>query len=223
MIFINKSSEPQELAAYKEKMENVGYVLRYEDLQNPEKETVLKSLIAEQGGLCAYCMCRIPEKENGKGAYIEHIVPKSKNRNLDLEYRNMLAVCSGNRSMKNNRDKSCDASRGDKDLTLNPCKADTLANIYYSNDGSIHSSNSKEEEELNDVLHLNSARDLVHLRRSALDALFQYIEKENIVSNKKKYEEQLKKIEDEKIEKMQYAGILIWWLKSEINKLARIV
>ena len=48
--------------------------------KNGEMETVydvvLEHLIREQGGLCAYCMRRIPERRGNPPVTIEHIDPQ---------------------------------------------------------------------------------------------------------------------------------------------------
>lgn len=68
----------------------------YSNLSGKPKEAVQVSLLEEQGCLCAYCMRRI-SLEN---VQIEHYLPQhpqSENYDpaLTIDYRNMLAVCSG--------------------------------------------------------------------------------------------------------------------------------
>ena len=83
MIKINKGIEPVELTKYKQQPN-----ASYRDMHGaPSGKSnsdgtpidvytiVLNRLIQEQGCICAYCMCRIPEK--GKKATIEHIDPQS--------------------------------------------------------------------------------------------------------------------------------------------------
>ena len=91
----------------------------------------------EQGHLCAYCMRSIPDRrvpeEEQKDIHpvtIEHWLPRNYSKNADasrgLDYKNLLAVCSGNRRMHPNRRRNgkltCDAKRKDsyEQLTLNP-------------------------------------------------------------------------------------------------------
>ncbi len=210
MIPISKKSEPAELIQLRRKVEKTGRPAVYEDLQNPEKVKVLKKLIKEQGGICAYCMCRISAEKNG-GATIEHIVPRSRNPKLGLDYKNMVAVCPGNREASDEKDKSCDASRGNKDMLLNPCEKDTLRRIYYSNSGRIYSTDGNEQQDLDDALHLNSARDLVRRRKSALDGMLKVIDK-NHSGDKEYYNRVLEDFQSEGTEKPPFVGILIWWL-----------
>lgn len=216
MVPISKWKEPVELIQVRKKVEKTGRIPVYEDLQNPEKNKVLEKLIMEQGGLCAYCMCRIPENKQ-KQAFIEHIVPRSKKPELGLSYKNMIAVCSGNRASNNEESKSCDASRGNKDMVLNPCKRDTLVRIYYTNSGQIHSTDEAEEQNINDVLHLNSARDLVRLRKAALNGMQMDIDKKN-KKGKLFYTQMLDSFQSEGKDKPPYVGILIWWLRKQLDK-----
>ena len=50
-------------------------------------------LINEQNGLCAYCQQDI-SKDNSSIASIEHVVPKSINKELSTNYFNLVAVCN---------------------------------------------------------------------------------------------------------------------------------
>ena len=54
MIEIKKGTEPKELLEYR-KQEFASYA----DMKGDVKEKVMKSLLSEQGHLCAYCMSRI--------------------------------------------------------------------------------------------------------------------------------------------------------------------
>ena len=77
----------------------------YRCLQNPEKASLHKTLVSEQGGLCAYTMRRITTNSS----HIEHIKPESLcreddkkigGRGSDLDYKNMVA-CSPKEGMIN--------------------------------------------------------------------------------------------------------------------------
>ena len=97
MIKINKCIEPVELTKYKQQPN-----ASYRDMHGaPSGKSnsdgtpidvytiVLNRLIQEQGCICAYCMCRIPEK--GKKATIEHIDPQSAtSEEKALDYRTCL-------------------------------------------------------------------------------------------------------------------------------------
>ena len=51
MIEIKKGTEPKELLEYRKKE-----FASYADMKGDVKEKVMKSLLSEQGHLCAYCM-----------------------------------------------------------------------------------------------------------------------------------------------------------------------
>lgn len=57
-----------------------------------QRKAILEVLIAEQNGLCVYCLQKITPKD----ATIEHLICQSHNQALDLEYLNLFAVCKGN-------------------------------------------------------------------------------------------------------------------------------
>lgn len=93
MIEIKKGKEPPELLAYRKKK-----YAAYDNMPREVHEAVLESLMKEQGYLCAYCMCKIPQTGKMPSATIEHWEPQSKtSEDKALDYRNMLAVCNGNR------------------------------------------------------------------------------------------------------------------------------
>ncbi len=64
------------------------------------RNTLKKSLIEEQGGICCYCMRHI----NNNMAHIEHFWPKGVDKflHLDLEYVNLFASCEGKKLLDSN-------------------------------------------------------------------------------------------------------------------------
>ena len=67
MIKIVKGDEPEELKRLRETAENQGLNPKeaYELLNADRrlKKKIKRALVKEQGGLCAYCMCRIPRDD----------------------------------------------------------------------------------------------------------------------------------------------------------------
>ena len=128
MIPIIKGNEPKALTEAKRDIQNTPDAsFDYSSLRGEHKRKVLEALIAEQGHLCAYCMCRIGTNDNP--ATIEHITPQHPatscfDRDLSLSYKNMLAVCDGRSGA------TCDKRRGNEPLTVNPLKPETLAIIH---------------------------------------------------------------------------------------------
>ena len=177
---------------------------------------VLRNLLEEQGHLCAYCMCRIPDK-SGR-ARIEHIIPQSKEPNKALDYRNMLAVCYGNDNAVSYDFKTCDARRGNRDMSINPLDERTLSSIGYKNDGKIYSQNDEVDRELNDLLNLNcQARLLPMSRKQALDAMIDFVYKrKGNGSIKALCNRLLSKYQQYETYKEPYVGILIYWLRRHV-------
>ena len=100
MIRIKKGREPGKLLWYRQQDG-----ASYEQMDKEVREELIDQLLREQGHLCAYCMSKIPESRNlpsGVPAVtIEHWLPRNPDDKLDigqgLDYKNMFAVCSGNR------------------------------------------------------------------------------------------------------------------------------
>jgi len=96
---IRKSQAPKSLSAYKR---TPG--ADYEGLGRlPAKSHVKESLLDEQGHLCCYCMRRI-RLANMK---VEHWRSQKSDPDLQLDYGNMLAACSGNQGGAPERE-TCD-------------------------------------------------------------------------------------------------------------------
>lgn len=220
MIKINKGTEPVELTKYKQQRG-----ASYRDMHgSPSGKSnsdgtpidvytiVLNRLIQDQGYICAYCMCRIPEK--GKKATIEHIDPQSAtSEEKALDYRNMLAVCSGNRDARNDKEKSCDAHRKNAPLIVNPLKPDTLSSIKYLSNGEITASDDAIKKDLCDTLNLNcSERRIPENRKAALTAYLRvFVAKHPTGDIKESCRRELEKYQQES-PKMPYIGIILDWL-----------
>jgi uncharacterized protein (TIGR02646 family) len=178
MIEIKKGREPDKLLRYRQQDD-----ASYEQMDKEVKEELLEKLLEEQGHICAYCMRRIPEKRalpNGvPPVTIEHWYPRNPESKEDigqgLNYRNMFAVCSGNRGCGNKEGMTCDARRGNEPIKVNPCNADTLRGITYTSSGRIQSSDPEIDEDLNERLNLNSESiSLSENRKQVLQALIAY-------------------------------------------------
>lgn len=243
MIFIKKSSAPSELEALKKEAEKLGLSDKegYDMLVNPLKDQVREALICEQGHLCAYCMRSIPDErilekdEDLSDVYIEHWQARSAERtnmeNKGLDYRNMLAVCSGNEKApeatgkRKKRFFTCDKKRGSKPLKINPLDGATLETLYYLSDGTIKSTDKDIEDDLNVKLNLNCDTEAVTLpknRKAVLDVVQEDImsREGDILDN---CIEQLHIWESENDPKTPYSGIAIWWLREQIRVLSETI
>ena len=226
MIQIQKSREPRVLTEYRQLpyasyQDMHGAPAGKANLDASPKDVytvVLNSLIQEQGCICAYCMRRIPESDAALTvkASIEHISPQSIAPDKALDYRNMLAVCSGNRDAESNLHKTCDAHRGNTPLYVNPLKPDTLATIQYKHDGTIYSTDLRVQHDLNDTLNLNSdcdKRRLKENRKRTLQAFLYHIKKKYPTGSIQTYcKRELERLQNEAV-KTEYVGILLYWLE----------
>lgn len=224
MIVIKKNKEPQELTQYRKipyaSYENMhGAKLDPEQSEQDVYHIVLDSLLREQGYLCAYCMCRITQKSNPP-CTIEHIIAQSDPNGDPLSYKNMVAVCSGNRNANKNADKTCDARRGNKKLHVNPLDESTIREIEYRSTGIICSQNPEIDADLNDRLNLNCiSLSLPETRKRVLDVLKRNMAKKGLkddLSFQIYCKKQLQHYETQE-KKEPYVGILIWWLKKHIK------
>lgn len=200
----------------------------FNKLKGSLKIKVRKSLVEEQGGLCTYCMCKIP-RPNVDSAIppiiIEHFIPRDPIDGRDvkqgLDYTNLFAVCNGNQSSHGKHkyeDLTCDAHRKNIEFKkLNPCKPATLSSIYYTLDGQISARDKDARFDLVNTLNLNCpSSPLVAERKSALDSLI--TELGEIPENELlAYSRQVLNIFlSETTSKTPYVGILIWYLQSII-------
>lgn len=224
MIEIKKGKIPNALVRYRKTTDATYDNMHGAKLDNSGKDVysiVLESLMKEQGYLCAYCMCRIPQRKYNPSATIEHIETQSiSDEATKLDYNNMLAVCSGNRN-GNNEVKTCDAKRGTlpvnkQKMLLNPLDAKTLKTIQYHSDGTIFSDDKEVDDNLNKTLNLNGRETgLVECRKQALISLQGFINKKYQGKTVKNdyFKSLLTKYQDEEGKKTPYVGILINWLQ----------
>lgn len=221
MIEIKKSREPAKLLRYRQQ---IG--ASYEQMDKEVKDELLEKLIREQGHICAYCMRRIPERKHLATGVppvtIEHWFPRNPENKEDigqgLNYRNMFAVCSGNRSCGSREGMTCDARRGNEPIKVNPCDASTLHGITYTSSGRIQSFDPVIDEDINERLNLNcEGISLPENRKQVLQALLDDVRKHHGTGDISLYcrrkLEQLRSAEDYK---MPYVGIMIWWLEKHV-------
>lgn len=236
MIEIKKMSTPPDLAQLQRDAVSQGLTAdqAYDTLRNPLKQDVINLLLKEQGYICAYCMRKIPDERKGiPHVKIEHWHARNGEHGETcgpygaLEYSNFLAVCSGNQNdcSKSKEEKlTCDASRGNKKLIVNPLKPETLSTIYYTEDGLITASDSDINKDLTITLNLNCMRDSVQLpmeRKKALDAIEAEVnaEIESGISMLESCTHLYQRLLNINGKKPPYIGILLWWLKDCIDKL----
>lgn len=166
MIHIRKGNEPACLKKYKSSD-------KFDDLTTDDKKELRKSLLLEQGYLCAYCMKRITKDSDIK---IEHY--EARNDENQLKYSNLLAVCKGNEGQPYKK-QTCDTRKGDGYLYVNPQDKFHIERITYDLNGTIKSYDDKINSDLNNTLNLNYEYGyLKSNRKVVLDALRNKISKE---------------------------------------------
>lgn len=132
-----------------------------------------------RGGICAYCMSRIEDANalestrDERAAHVEHLLPQSRcSHGEDIDYHNMVAVCSGERG-EGKKALCCDRARGHQELTVNPTRPETLRSIRYRANGRVYSEDPDIDKDLNAVLNLNGEETGLPMnRKAAVDRLF---------------------------------------------------
>ena len=166
MKAIKKGNEPPSLTQHRCKT--------FSDYDNYlDKDGLRKNLVAEQGGICAYCLQRIrPDESHMK---IEHWHCQAKYSTEQLDYSNMLGVCLGNKG-KPERNQHCDTKKDDSDIQLNPAnplhKVEEL--IQFLGNGRVKSPDPKIDYEINHILNLNEGS-LVTNRAGVLDSFIKML------------------------------------------------
>ena len=137
----------------------------YDNYQS--KQDLRESLVAEQRGVCCYCMTRLVA--DPIAMKIEHWQSKTRLRGRQLDYSNLLGACLGGEG-KPPKKQHCDTRKGDLDLSRNPADPahDVERVIQYDSDGTIRSTDPKFDSEINDILNLNHAPWLKDNRKAAL-------------------------------------------------------
>lgn len=227
MIPITKKAEPDGLAELRRKAAEQGLSpeAAYKTLHNPLKKRVRDSLVEEQGGLCAYCMCKIPRSDAGDQTpiNIEHYISRNPVDGMDvgqgLDYRNFFAVCHGNRGKHGTRrecDLTCDAHRGNTKLRkVNPLAPSTLASICYDMKGNIDATDPDVRFDLVQTLDLNcpSAPQPAE-RKAVLDTLLNDLNNIPQEMLESYCTQVLSNYLSESNPKTPYVGVLIWYLQS---------
>ena len=223
MILIKKNPEPR---AWLEYRSTPG--VDYQSI--PE---LVDSLLEEQGYICAYCMRRIPRKDrlykrDGKTFVntnedhrIEHMQSRENHDDKKLDYSNMVICCPGHIGNEDH----CDRLKGSKDISFSPLDSHFIATLSYKVDGEIVSSEDKYNNELNDVLNLNTPI-LKENRKNAWEAV-----KKELIALKgekpwnkailskyiKKYSYKTEK--GGKLKLTPYCGVVLFFLQKKLKQL----
>ena len=219
MLPIKKGPAPQELINATRRIEGTpNATLSWRNITSPEREATLQALLDEQGHLCAYCTDKI-KMDN---AHVEHIIPQSEAAGADdphsVDYGNLLAVCDGFAGCAGGQ--TCDRSRGDTPLTVNPLKPETLESIRYLRDGRILSDDSAVNQDLDRTLNLNQPL-LVRNRGAVLGVLFEKLERTSARGGNRRVVSFCRSYVDEHLKNPQarnpYDGAIIYFMKKRLR------
>ncbi len=207
MIKINKGIAPREWADY----------CRTPGVQYQAVPELRDALYKAQGYICAYCMRRIPVRDNNSNEdhRIDHIKCRKKHPADELHYSNMVICCPG----AINGDPHCDKKKRDNDVTFDLFSDQFIQTLSYStNTGEIKSTNSTWNDEINRFLNLNNSL-LKANRRKVIASIIEVFGERKW--KKREVKEQLKSWEnlDEDGKYKPYCGVAIWFLKKTLPRL----
>ncbi|MCM1140059.1 MAG: hypothetical protein NC453_15945 [Muribaculum sp.] len=179
------------------------------------------SLLKDQGYICAYCMRRIPVKDNGtnESSRIEHIKPQSViPQEETMGYGNMVICCPGASVSTDNDLTHCDRHKGETQMSLSPLDKNFIDTLSYGNDGAIKSSSNQWDSELNTILNLN----LDILKRNRKKVLEDLI---RTLKSKGWDKTNLEKIymafstKDKEGKRKEYCGIVLWYVAKKLRQM----
>jgi uncharacterized protein (TIGR02646 family) len=207
---IIKGAEPASLVQHR--------LSQHSDFDNyPDKATLRQSLVKEQRGLCCYCLARIrPEAGAMK---IEHWHSQDAYPEEQLDYRNLLASCSGNEGQPRDL-QHCDTHKGNDDISRNP--ADPMHDIesifHYYADGTIYAMDPLFNREINAVLNLNLAI-IKNNRKFALDAFKETLTKRGKM-DRAMLQRRLRKWDGQadNDELYPYCQVIVYWLRKRLAR-----
>lgn len=215
MRAIAKWAEPASLTAHRK--------TAHSDYTNYEpKDELRTTLVAEQRGLCCYCMSRIrPAREAMK---IEHWRCQARYPNEQLRYENLLGACLGEQN-RPRAEQHCDTRKGNQDLKWNPANPEHQIErrIGFGTDGSIRAHDPEFNEQLDEVLGLNLPR-LKHNRESKITAITDWWKREMTNRDRTSRDRLVRRKRSEYIEGdgelEEYCQVVAYWLDKKLARTA---
>ena len=170
MRYIRKSPPPKAFVEWR--CANPGNC-SYADI--PDKESLRRALIEDQGGLCAYTMKRITLENS----HIEHFYPQSgPDKARAVDYANLFACYPGSGVQ-------CSfgaVAKGDRLLPCGPGTRHVEDRFLFRADGSVVGTDSEASECIS-ILNLQDPL-LVEERRSVVDGIIELYERGNLTIGK---------------------------------------
>ena len=223
MIVVKRGKEPNSLLKFRKENPDADYE---SDMPTDVLKDIRKQMWEEQRGLCAYCMKKI---DAPKVVRIEHCRPRhpqgeqEHDKKATLDFKWMLDVCYGNNLEKGvkREDTTCDAHRGNTELTVNPFDELSVRKIKYKADGSIYSDDVEINKDVTDTLNLNClALSLPETRKSVLMAEKNRIMRKCKGKSQDAFIRELERTYASLVQErnlIPYCRIIISWLESKLK------
>ena len=222
MIVVRRGKEPNSLLQFRKQYPYA----EYEDTPSYVLKDIREQMWEEQKHLCAYCMRKIDSPGVER---IEHCRPRHPHDEVEhdkkatLDYKWMLGVCYGNSLTKgvNQEDITCDAHRGNTELTINPFDELSVRKIKYKADGSIYSDDADINKDITETLNLNcEAISLPETRKRVLMEEKCRIMKKCKGKSQDAFIHELERTYESLVQERNltpYCGIIISWLESKLK------
>ncbi len=207
---ISKGTEPKSLETHRCSSNS-----NYDNFA--DKQSLRESLVAEQRGLCCYCMSRITADSDKMK--IEHWKSQENYSERQLDYSNLLGGCLGGNG-KPLKLQHCDTRKRNLDLLMNPADPvhDVERIIRFDSDGTIRSTDPVFENELNEILNLNTPI-LKNNRKAVLRGMLEALPKQGNWNDsliEKKIGQWDEKLERSILE--PYCQIVVYWLRKRLRQ-----
>ena len=222
MIVLIRGKEPNSLLQFRKQYPDADY----EDTPSHVLKDIREQMWEEQKHLCAYCMRKI---DNPSVVRIEHCRPRHSqdeqeyDKKATLDFKWMLGVCYGNSLVRGVKpeDKTCDAHRGNTELTVNPFDELSVRKIKYKTDGSIYSDDADINKDVTETLNLNcEAVSLPETRKRVLMEEKSRIMRKCKGKSQDAFIRELERTYEGLVQKRNltpYCGIIISWIESKLK------
>lgn len=160
---ITKKGEP--VSFHQWKRMNAHKSVTYQDLTGDVKQELKQTLLDEQHWVCCYCGERILEENS----HIEHLKPRSKYSQDQLDYYNMLASCNGKKQCGDKKNDWYDSHN-----TISPLSNNCEVRFLYSPDGQILPAADNDDAAVQTIENIGlNIKKLIALRSQSIEgALF---------------------------------------------------
>lgn len=214
MRAITKGQEPPSLTAHRQTPHS-----NYDNYQN--KDELRQSLVAEQRGICCYCMDRIHSGHDRMR--IEHWRSQSHHKDEELSYPNLLGACLGGDGLPRKL-QHCDRRKGEDDIDWNPANREhhIETRIRYEMDGTIRSDDPSFDAQLVEVLNLNLPV-LKNNRAGILAAILEWWKSEKARIEGPVPRERFERERDKRVTGVgalqPYSQVAVWWVDKRLARM----